>query len=134
TSGGAIPSPSRMMLPLPNCFSMVVTARSMALSRATSRSRTGALATSLASLASFASLLSLTSFMSRVSLVSGVAMVVSLVAEGCPESQEVRRAFAAEAALVQVNLAHGRRAELAATERLERGARVDAAPLLRAPH
>ena len=42
TSGGAIPSPRRMMLPLPNCFSMVETARSMALSRAASRSRTGA--------------------------------------------------------------------------------------------
>ena len=37
TSGGAVPSPSRMMPPLPNCFSMAETARSMALSRWTSR-------------------------------------------------------------------------------------------------
>src|SRR5664279_3012324 len=40
TSGGAIPSPSRMMLPLPNCFSIVATVSSMALSRPASRSRT----------------------------------------------------------------------------------------------
>src|SRR6185295_1248111 len=37
TSGGALSSPRRMMLPLPNCFSIVDTARSIALSRWASR-------------------------------------------------------------------------------------------------
>jgi hypothetical protein len=59
-----------MMLPLPNCFSIVDTATSMAFSRAESRSRTGAGAKAGALTA--ASLLSV-----LLSLFSVVAMVCS---------------------------------------------------------
>src|SRR6187200_1468170 len=65
TSGGASPSPRRMMLPLPNCFSIVETASSMALSRWGSRSR-GAAVTGAALTAS--SLLSLESTLSSVAM------------------------------------------------------------------
>src|SRR5450432_1339774 len=67
TSGGAIPSPRRMMLPLPNCFSMVETARSIALSRTASRG--GAAAVGVSLLSTFISLL-----ISLFSLFSVVAM------------------------------------------------------------
>jgi hypothetical protein len=53
TSGGAIPSPRRMMLPLPNCFSIVDTATSIAFSRPGSRSRIAATVASLSAFSTF---------------------------------------------------------------------------------
>src|SRR5688572_28875564 len=81
TSGGAISSPRRMMLPFPNCFSMVETASSMALSRWVSRSRgngvTGAALTA-------------SSLLSFDSAFSSVAMSLSCLRKLFPSQLQVR--------------------------------------------